>query len=358
MNVTLHRSTRAGPTPIRQRMLAGAVLAGGLLLPGCALWPAPRETAAVSRRDVEFEASQHVIAAMQEYQQGDIAHALDSVRRAREIDPQLQTALELEALFLADLGQTAMSVDAMRALLQAHPQSAHLQSRVGQMLVRSGAQAEGLAAMQRGVMLAPQQTVYARELAGVLVDLGDSRGAILALKAGLERNPTDEMLPVSLARLHEAAGEWEPALNYYTLTLQRHPDNVAWRRQRARCLYRLGDFGRAIREFQTCLEADVNSLGLADRIEFGDACLRAGDVDRASWVFGEIAASGRATKEIETLRGVCELRRGDAEAAGRIFTAALQRWPDDASLTMLLDASRRSPSGVVPAAGEFEVQGR
>jgi hypothetical protein len=97
---------------------------------------------------------------------------------------------------------------------------------------------------------------------------------------------------------------------------------------------------------------------LADRIEYGDACLRAGDIDRASWVFGEIAASGQATKEIETLRGVCELRRGDVEAAGRIFTAALQRWPDDPALTMLIDASRRSPSGVVPAGGVFDVLGR
>jgi Tfp pilus assembly protein PilF len=344
--------------PAGRSALAGAVLAGGLLLPGCVLWPKVSPTMpAASRSDATLEASQQVTAAMHQYQQGDIEHALESVRRARAIDPQLESALELEALFLADLGQTAMSVDTMRTLLRLHPQSAHLQSRVGQMLVRSGAREEGLAAMQRAVMLAPQQTAHVRELAGVLVDLGSSRAAMLALQAGLEQNPADEMLPVALARLHEAAGEWEPALNYYTLTLQRHTDNVAWRRQRARCLYRLQDFSRANGEFQTCLEADVNSLGLADRIEYGDACLRAGDVDRASWVFGEIAASGQATKEIETLRGVCELRRGDVQAAGRIFAAALQRWPDDPSLTMLLDASR-SPSGVVPAGGVFDSQGR
>ena len=293
---------------------------------------------------------------MQAYQQGDIERALEAVRRARSIDPQLEAALELEALFLADLGQSAMSADALRTLLAAHPQAAHLQSRMGQMLVRSGARQEGLAAMQRAVLLAPQQTTYVRDLAGVLVDLGDPQAAIRALKAGLEQNPGDEMLPVSLARLHEAAGEWEPALGYYTRALQRQPDNVAWRRQRARCLYRLQDFDRAIAEFQTCLEYDVNSLGVADKIEFGDACLRAGDLDRATWVFGEIAASGSATKEIETLRGVCELRRGDADAAGRILTAALQRWPDDPALTMLLDASRRSPSAVVPAAGVLDAR--
>jgi tetratricopeptide (TPR) repeat protein len=338
-------------------VLAGAVLAGGLLLPGCASLTALQHSFATRRQgDAAYAASQQVTLAMQCYQQGEIEHALDAVRRARELDPQLDTALELEALFLADLGQTGLSADAMLALLAAHPQSAHLQSRVGQMLVRSGVRQEGLAAMQRAVMLAPQQTAYVRDLAGMLVDLGDSRTAIVALKAGLERNPHDEMLPVSLARLHEAAGEWEPALGYYTLALQRHPDHVSWRRQRARCLYRLQDFSRAIAEFQTCLEHDVHSLGVADRIEFGDACLRAGDVDRASWVFGEIAASGGATKEIETLRGVCELRRGDADAAGRIFTAALQRWPDDPALSMLLDASRGATSGVVPAAGELDVR--
>jgi tetratricopeptide (TPR) repeat protein len=326
---------------------------GSLCLSGCALWPITERDAAGSA--AVLDGSRHVTTALQQYQAGELERALESVRKARAKDPGLEAAWELESLILADLGQSETTVETLRAILRAHSNSAHLHARVGQRLVRAGGRDEGLAAMRRAVQLDPRRTQYVRDLASVLVDVGDTRQATAVLMAALERNPGDLELPIAIARLCEAAGNWSPALEYYSAALRHQPENVMLRRQRARCLYRLHEFPAAEAEFQRCLEQDVHTLTVADRIEFGDACLRNGNLDRAIWLFDGIAATGVATREVETLRGVCELRRGRASVAAQIFASALSRWPDDPKLALLLETSRQSSSGVQTVGGTLPV---
>lgn len=347
------RATRHCARRRTRHCAQAALVVCSVCLSGCTLWPIVARDATDSGASVN--GSRHAAAAMQHYQAGDFERALESVRRAREADPRLEAAWELESLILADLGQSETSAQTLRALLRAHPASAHLHARVGQRLVQAGARDEGLAAMRRAVQLDPRRTQYVRDLASVLVDLGDPRQATAVLMAGLEHNPGDQELPIAIARLCESAGDWGPALDYYSAALRHQPANVTLRRQRARCLYHLHEFGAAEAEFQRCLEQDVHSLTVADRIEFGDACLRNGNLDRALWLFDGIAAAGVATREVETLRGVCELRRGRANVAAQIFAAALAQWPNDPKLALLLETSRQSSSGVQTVGGTWPV---
>ena len=339
----------------RQGITAVLLLAAFAVQAGCSAfqrvpWPED-ERLHHARVDAAVEAGEQVTAAMQKYQQGDINGALAAVRRAQKIDPRLSSAYELEALFLADIGDTAQHVKALRGVLGAHPELPHLQCAAGRMLVRAGSVDDGLAAMQRAVQLAPQVTDYARDLAAVYVDLGNMPAAIAVLTAAQQRNPQDRSLSVALARLHESSGNWEHALVHYTATLQRDPRNASWRRQRARCLYRLEDYERAVAEFQRCQETSVNCLTFTDRIEFGDACLRTGDVDRASQIFEELSQAGIGTRELTILRGVCELHRGNRSGAESIFASAARQWPDDPSIALFLNSARRSDDAVLPVSG-------
>jgi tetratricopeptide (TPR) repeat protein len=339
----------------RQGVCAVLLLAGFAMQGGCSAfqrdpWPED-ERLHEARVDATVEAGEEVTAAMERYQQGDIDGALAAVRRAQKIDPQLSSAHELEALFHADIGDTAQQVVALRGVLAAHPDVPHLQCAAGRMLVRAGSVDEGLAAMQRAVQLAPHVTDHARDLAGAYVDQGNMPAAIAVLTAAQQRNPQDGSLSVALARLHESSGNWEHALVHYTATLQGDPRNASWRRQRARCLYRLEEFEGAVAEFQRCQETSVNSLTFADRIEFGDACLRTGDVERASQIFEELSQSGIGTRELTILRGVCELHRGNRSGAESIFASAARQWPDDPSIALFLNSARRSSDAVLPVSG-------
>lgn len=338
-----------------QRWCVVLLLVGCAVQSGCSLlqrdpWP-EEERLREERVNAAVEAGEQVSVAMELYQQGDIEGALAAVRRAQKYDPQLSSAHELEALFLADIGDTAQQVVALRGVLTAHPNVPHLQCATGRMLVRAGSVDEGLAAMHRAVQLAPQVTDHARDLAGAYVDQGNVPAAIAVLTAAQQRNPQDGSLSVALARLHESSGNWEHALVHYTATLQRDPRNASWRRQRARCLYRLERFEPAVAEFQRCQETAVNSLTFADRIEFGDACLRTGDVERAAQIFEELSQSGIGTRELTILRGVCELHRGNRSGAESIFDAAARQWPDDPSIALFLNSARHSDDAVLPVSG-------
>ncbi len=349
MKLTRSRSMRW------RRLAAALLLAGSAAHSGCSTFQRvswlDEERAHESRVNAAVQAGDQVSIAMHRYQAGDINGALDAARKAQKIDPQLSAARELEALFLADIGDTPNHLAALRGVASASPDVPHLQSAVGRMMIRAGSPDEGLTAMHRAVQLAPQVTDYSRDLAGAYVDQGNTPAAITVLTAAQQRNPQDASLSVALARLNESAGNWDQALTHYTATLQREPRNSSWRRQRARCLYRLEDFTRAATEFQRCQETDVNCLTFADRIEFGDACLRTGDVERASQIFAELSESGIGTRELTILQGVCELHRGNRAGAEEIFAAAARKWPDDPSVALFLNSARRNDGAVLPVSG-------
>lgn len=352
------------PFPSIRKAVAGCVLCAVPALPvGCATFQATdssvvpavgiesadsgglRQASAVSQRDA-LSASRHVSAALEAYRDGDIERALRETQRARKSDPNLASAWELEAMISADAGDPVRQARALLAVADSHPDAPQIQHEAGQLLVRSHYRAAGLAALHSAIESAPRNTEYVRDLAGIYVELGQTDKAIEVLRQGLTRNPTDPTLPIALARLYETTGNWESALRFYTVSLRNNPEETGWRRQRARCLYQLGRFAEAAAEFEQCLETDVTSLTQTDRIEFGDACLQIGDVGRAGWLFDEVAADGLATREVEILRSVCELRQGQTAEAERILMEALARWPDDVALALLLENCRKSGSGV------------
>lgn len=305
----------------------------------------------------EKDAADEMARAFQRYRDGDVPGALTAVRRARQRDPSLSSACELEAMFTADLGDRQRQAEALYAVLAANPDSASIQHEAGQMLVHAGLGHLGLAAMERAVRLDPRHSEYARDVAGVYLERGEGASAARVLMEAQRANPSDASLSLSLARVHESAGHWEEALRNYTVALHAAPQNAAWRRQRARCLYRLADYARAAEEFNTCLEVDVQSLTTADRIEFGDACLRCGDLERAAWLFDEVAKGGATTKELEALRAVCALRRGQTAEANQVLAAARQRWPEDVLLMRLAEVDRAAgTTGVEPASGAGPAQ--
>lgn len=344
-----HRSRDQG-RPAGRACLA-ALVCGALSLTGCvtARWRMPDRSESRA-----LKGGQELNAALQSYQSGDIHQALDQTRRARREDPTLAASYELEALMQADLGNQAEYIAALRNAITSHPGVPRLQSAAGRMLVAAGERDEGLAAMQRAVRLAPRHTEYARDLAGVYLEAGDLTTAAAVLAAAKIQNPDDPELPVVLARLCESVGDWQQAAGEYQLVLQREPQNAVWRRQHAKCLYRLHRFPQAAHEFQKCQEIDVAALNVADRIEFGDACLQSDDCERAQRLFDELVEQGYETRDVAVLRGVCALRLGRPEQAEQVFENAVVHWPSDARFGLLLNNSREAQSAVVPVAAELQ----
>ncbi|MFO1094285.1 MAG: tetratricopeptide repeat protein [Planctomycetaceae bacterium] len=314
---------------------------------GCQSLPRPFQSQFDRETQQILDGGERLDAAVAEYQSGDIQQALEETRRARESDPSMAAAYELEALLHADLGNRGQHIAALRNIIATNRDSAKIQSSAGRMLYEAGEHADGLAAMQRAVQLAPRETTYARDLAGIYLQDGNLTTAAAVLTAAQIQNPNDRVLPVALARLYETAGEWTLALQHYQQVVQSEPRNALWRRQLAKCAYRLQRYPLAAAEYQRCLETDTSMLSVTDRIEFGDACLRSGEIERARWLFDQLAEQGHDTHDVCVLRGVCALRSNNPALAEQIFSQAADRWPNDTALELLLNNSRVARSQIV-----------
>ncbi len=282
--------------------------------------------------------------AIQQYMDGKLVAARASLRSARRIDPYDVFTYEMEANIALDLGDRKGYIDSLQAVLAANPQSARIQNSVGKLLVEfptvAGADpftSSLLTPLHRAVELEPRNARYARDLAATYLSRGDSVRAAKVLTDAIQRNPIDESLALALARLHESTGDFKSAARYYDVTIKRDPENSRWWRQRAVCSYQIGDFQHAYDDYQHCIDDAEFDVSLVDLVEFGDACMWLGDFEQAQKTFDElIRRDEHRSKDLEVLRGICALQRGEEDRAKGIIHSALDHWPDDNDLTDVL----------------------
>src|SRR5690242_12357800 len=124
--------------PVARRALIGGIGACALVFAGCQALPEPFSSSDDVQARKALSGGAQLDAAIADYQSGDIRQALTETRRARETDPSLTGAYELEALLQADLGDREQHVAALRNAIAAHPSSAQIQSAAGRMLVEAG----------------------------------------------------------------------------------------------------------------------------------------------------------------------------------------------------------------------------
>ena len=184
-------------------------------------------------------------------------------------------------------------------------------------------------------------TVAAMRDAGELVRRGQTEGARLVLLIAARQKPVDVPLCVALARVNESLARWQEAAEWYAAADAQFPAEAAaerrWDRQRARCLSRGGNAEAARQVWKGCVDPTDRRVGLGELYEFADACLKSDDAETAQQILDQISErTSGGLHEVELLRAACALRRGDAEAAVEVATAALEAWPGDERLIELV----------------------
>jgi len=177
---------------------------------------------------------------------------------------------------------------------------------------------------------------HLRSLASRSLARGDVAAAESQLSAALERHPSDLHLAISLARVRETRGDWTGAVEAFDTVIRLDPAEARWKTRRAECRYFSGDYVNAVADYAGA-EAASAPLSVSEYIRFGDAALRTGQFEVAETAYGTVS---RLTKEpqpqVELLRGIIALKRGDADQARTILLRANAIWPNDAQLTEAL----------------------
>lgn len=297
--------------------------------------PASSRKAASSRGTAQAHTA--LQRAIRDYHAGKLEDARKAAQEARRIDPYNISAYEIEARIAFDLGRMDDYVAALDAALSANPTSPRLQNRMGNRLMQAGQANRGLDALKEAVRLSPRKAGYAKDLAAAYLQQERIDEAVDTLRNASRRLRQDRSLSIALARLYESTKQWTSAVDAYDRVLQASPNNISLRRKRAHCLYHAGQYKRASQDFAVCQSSDEQTLSLSEMVQFGDASLRTGDFRQAQQLFDEISNnSPHRSRDVEVLRGLCALKRGDKARARGILTVAATQWPRDAKLQSLL----------------------
>ena len=274
--------------------------------------------------------------AIRDYHAGKLEDARKAAHRARDIDPYNISAYELEARIAFDMGRMDDYVAALDAALSANPSSPRLQNRMGNRLMQAGQASRGLDALREAVRLSPRQAGYAKDLAAAYLRQERVDEAAATLRDAARRLRQDRSLSIALARLYESTKQWPAAVDAYNQVVLAAPNNIALRRKRAQCLYHAGQFKQACQDFTVCQSSEEQSLSLSEMVQFGDASLQTGDFKQAQQLFDEISRSTpHRSREVEVLRCLCALKRGDKTRARGILNVATTLWPRDTELERL-----------------------
>ena len=256
-------------------------------------------------------------------------------------NPDHFAATELLARLSQDLGDDVLQSAALRRLIQLRPDSAAIQHRAGTellQLVRSRGPSladtnatdveTALQALRSAIAQEPHNREFVQSLFSTLISLERQTEAEAALKAGLRHNSRDPVLPLTAARFYEGRNDWTTALGYYDKALQNDPANRVWRRQRAVCHFRMGQFEQAAEDFAAALTGTPVAPQLSEHIMWSEACMKTGNYAAAGPVLDRIVLHGHLrTADLEVLRGLCRLNQAEYSEAGQIIADALAHWP-------------------------------
>ncbi|MGV1098196.1 tetratricopeptide repeat protein [Thiovibrio sp. JS02] len=192
--------------------------------------------------------------------------ALELLRKAEKINPDIQQIYVMTAQLLSGMGKIDAAIDEYRALLaknHAFPQG-HM--ALGSLLEQKGDVAGALASYQEALKLKPDFAAAANNLAWLLSqgenpDLGEALRLALLAK---EKFPNDPYIADTLGWVHYKRGSYKLALTQFAMAAEKVSDHPTIRYHLALALKEDGQTEQAKKEIERCLAGKADFQERAD----------------------------------------------------------------------------------------------
>ncbi len=169
----------------------------------------------------------HFFAGIAGMEQGQLATALQHLRRATQLDP---AQVEFATHFARALSFAQLSREALLAADQAlalSPQSAEILDMLGAVYVQGNAHAKAAAAFRQSTLLAPERAAHHFNLATSLIALGDADAAEQELATCLSLDPIFWRAHLTLAHLRQQSPTSHHLPRLQALLAQTRGDAIA-----------------------------------------------------------------------------------------------------------------------------------
>lgn len=205
-------------------------------------------------------------------------------------------------------------------------------------------------ALATAVKLAPKHFFYRFRFAEAAAQAGHFEQASDALLTCIELKPDFNVAYTALARMLEAGGEGEKALELVELGLGALPGDARLLAERARLLFTAGDSARAMESAKTL---DGGGLALAEQL------MRMNAHDAALAVCDELDARGQGSAKVSLVRGLTHENAGHLDEALEAYAKSMTQDPSDWAAAnnrglLRLERARDDEGQLTQAQADFE----
>lgn len=211
-------------------------LAAILTLAGCASNQAPGSQGELATASDQTEAQRRAQIRLQlaigYYTQNQLPVALDEIKQALAIDPNLSDAFGMRGLIYMDMGETALAEDNFQRAIKLAPNNPDLANNYGWFLCRNGREKESIAYFEKAINNAAYQSpARALNNAGACsLKLQDMAGAERYLNRAFQFDPANLDTNTNMAKLYYARGDYQRARFYIrrVTKTERFSPNILW----------------------------------------------------------------------------------------------------------------------------------
>ncbi|MFZ6753169.1 type IV pilus biogenesis/stability protein PilW [Undibacterium sp. Dicai25W] len=212
-----------------------ALLSFFLVLSACASkqleGPSDDSNLSVEKQDAQKRASIRMQLAISYYQQGQYKVALDEIKHALAISPDLVDAYSVRALIFMGTGEKKLAEDNFLYALKLAPDNLDIANNYGWFLCQNKREKEGLTYLQKVLQSQTYASSKAYNAAGMCsLNMGDNAAAEKYFMQGFRVDPANSGLNTNLARTLFLRGEYAKARFYIGRVIQQDvltPD-VLW----------------------------------------------------------------------------------------------------------------------------------
>ena len=212
---------------MRQKLLTGALVVLALGLSACASkrldgGDRPEENVSAEKQEAQKRASIRMQLAVGYYQQGQPKVALEEIRHALVIAPDLLDAYSLRALIFMDMGEKQLAEDNFLYALKLAPTNSDIGNNYGWFLCLNGREKQGLAYLDKAIK-DPQYGAPGKAYnnAGLCnLRLKDPVAAERYFMQGLREEPANPAINANLAKMLYDRGEYTQAKFYINRVLK------------------------------------------------------------------------------------------------------------------------------------------
>lgn len=192
-------------------------------------------------------------------QRGTYRAALESLKKAAELEPTPARFYELALLYLR-VDETALAIEALEQAGGSREISGKPEyySKLGQAYEKTGDYKAARGVYTRGLQIDPQNATFYQALAHCYLNDGERLAAVQPLQGAVVSAPANPVYRLELARLYEELGWWQEAASEYeqaTLLTPKEPE--VWLK-RGQALLRVGQGEPARAALEQALKLDDN----------------------------------------------------------------------------------------------------